>query len=197
MKKFLDVQNNIEIDFNVNDLPMVIHGVEHSGSSLFSITMAANLHKKGNKILMFTAYPMATEEFMNQVGPDASVFNLKNNTEIKQAQNYQTVIVSSGDKDLCIAALTTLPDIHSRIAYIKNVDMILTPEIANLLNVNERTLLSGNIDASSAKDYIKRFNYNTKIFFSDSSILPKQLPEMKKYQACVFKENNKFIVSLV
>lgn len=197
MKKFLDVQNNIEIDFSVNDLPMVVHGREHSGSSLFSITMAAHLHNQGNKILMFTAYPMATEEFLKQVGEDASVCFLENWTQIEESQGYQTIIVQSGDKDLCVSALTTLQDIHSRIAFIKNVEDMLDDNIANAININERTLLSGDVDATLCKEFIKKVNYKTKILFSDSNILPKEIPTLEKYQACAFKENNRFIVSLI
>lgn len=140
---------------------------------------------------------MATTEFVAQVGEGASIFYLNNWVDIGQAPSYQTVIVNSGDIDLCIYALSNLADLHSRIVFIKNVEIMLTDQIANLLNVNERTLISGDIDASSPKDFIKRFNYKTKVFFSDSNIIPKELPTLPKYQACVFKENNKFIVSLI
>jgi hypothetical protein len=197
MKNFIDVENNKQIDFTVNDLPMVVHGREHSGSSLFAITMAVHLHSQGNKILMFTAYPMAMEEFISQVGEDASVFYLEYPAQIYEAQSYQTVIVRSGDMNLCAFALSNLPDIHTRIAFIKNVESILTEEIASLLNVNERTLISGDIDSSTAKEFIKNVKYQTKVFFSDSNILPKELPTLKKYQACVIKEINRFIVSLI
>lgn len=197
MEKFLDVHNNIEINFSKEDLPMVIHGPEHSGSSFFSITMAAHLHKQGNKILMFTAYQMATQEFLKQVGEEASVCRVDNWAEVVAAQSYQTVIVNSGDSELCAYTLSHLPDIYSRIVFIKNVEQVLTEAVAQGINMNERTLLSGNIDASPAKEFIKKVNYKTKIFFSDSSILPKELPTLGKYQACVFKENNKFIVSII
>lgn len=197
MKNFINTQNNEIVDFNKNNLPIVIHGRDKTGSSLFSITMAAHFHIQGNKLLIFTAYPMAKEEFLEQVGNDSSVFYLENQDDIINAQKYQTIIIKSGDKNLCVYALKKLNDIESRILFIKNVDIMLDDEIIKNLKMTNDIMLSGDLDLSVYPDFIKNINYKTKIFFSESSLLNPKLLPIQKYQACVFNDNIKFTVSII
>ncbi len=196
MKNFIDIQKNELIDFSVNDLPMLIHGKEHTGSSLFSITMAVHLHSQGNKLLIFTAYPMAKEEFLEQVGHNSSVFYLENFGDLINAQEYQTIIIKSGDVGLCANVITNLNDIDSRILFIKNVDIMLNDEIIKNLKINNNIMLSGDVDLSIYPDFIKNINYQTKIYFSEASLIIEDLFPLEKYQACVIKNGNKFIVGL-
>ncbi len=195
MKNFINLQNNKQIDFNVNDLPMIIHGREHTGSSLFSVTMAVHLYRQNNKILMFTAYPMAKDEFLEQIDNKDTVFYLEDVQDIKKAQGFQTIIIKSGDKDLCAQVLLNLPDINDRILFIKNVDIILNNDIIKNIN-QEKILLSGDADLSMHKDFIKKFTYKTKIFFSESELLKEDLLPLERYQACVFRDNDRFIIKL-
>src|SRR3989338_913960 len=94
MKKIIDVSTKEEIKISGSDLPMLIHGKERFGASLFSITVSALMHAEGNKILMFTAYPMAKEEFLEQVGDNSRVFYLENESDIAKASSFQTIIVT-------------------------------------------------------------------------------------------------------
>ena len=67
MKKIIDVPTQEEVKLTTADLPILVHGKEHSGASLLSIVIASSFHKNGNKLLIFTAYPMAKEEFLKQI----------------------------------------------------------------------------------------------------------------------------------
>ncbi len=196
MRNFINIENSEKIEFKSSDLPMLIHGKDKTGSSLFSITVAAHLHIQGNKLLIFTAYSMAKDEFLLQVGSDASVFYLENIDDISKAQEYQTIIIKSGNKDLCEQTLAKIADIDSRILFIKNVDQILSNDIVENMKQGSRLLISGDIDLSEYSDFIKSINYKTKVYFSDSTVLPEELLKLEKYQACIIKNNNKFVVSL-
>lgn len=196
MKNFINIENSEKIEFNSSDLSMLIHGKDKTGSSLFSITVASHLHTQGNKLLIFTAYPMAKDEFLLQVGSDASVFYLENIDDISKAQEYQTIIIKSGDKDLYGQALAKLTDIDSRVLFIKNVDQILSNDIVENMKQGSGLLISGDIDLSGYPDFIKSINYKTKVYFSDSTILPEELLKLEKYQACMIKENNRCIITL-
>ncbi len=195
MKNFVNIQNGSSVELGINDLPILIHGREHTGSSLFSITVACHLYSQGNKILMFTAYPMAKEEFISQVG-ESSVFYLEDKSDLEKALSYQTIIVKSGDKDICAYALLNLADIQSRIVFIKNVDQMLNNEIVASLKT-DNIFISGDIDLSEYKDFIKEIEYKTKIYFSPSNVLPEELLPLEKYQACVIKHSDKAVVALV
>ena len=59
MKEIIEVSTKEIVPFGVKNLPALVHGVEGSGASFFSITLAVQLHLKKQKLIMFTAYPMA------------------------------------------------------------------------------------------------------------------------------------------
>ncbi|MDO8269661.1 MAG: hypothetical protein Q7T54_03260, partial [Candidatus Levybacteria bacterium] len=54
--------------FSESSLPILIHGEDHAGSSLFTISLLADLYIQGSKILFFTGYHFAKDEFIKQVG---------------------------------------------------------------------------------------------------------------------------------
>jgi len=58
------------IAFNKNDLPIVIHGEEGSGASLFFVKLVVTLAKAGNPLTFWSAYPMAKNEFLKELGGD-------------------------------------------------------------------------------------------------------------------------------
>src|SRR5688572_20800369 len=61
-----------ELHFGAEDLPVLIHGADSSGASLYTITLAADLYASGTGFLFLCGYPMAEQEFTRQVGaPDA------------------------------------------------------------------------------------------------------------------------------
>ncbi len=66
--------DNKATDFTLSDLPMLIHGADGNGASLFSITMAANFFRQGFKILFMSGYHMARDEFREQTIVEDSIF---------------------------------------------------------------------------------------------------------------------------
>lgn len=70
VKKIL-LDNN-EINFSETDLPILIHGKEHSGAgaSLFTVSLMANLYIQGSKMLFLSGYHMARDELLAQVGDE-------------------------------------------------------------------------------------------------------------------------------
>ena len=71
LKKIL--LDNQEFHFTKSHLPTLIHGEEHVGASLFTLTMLADLYTQGSKVIALTAYPMAIEEFDKQTGSDENM----------------------------------------------------------------------------------------------------------------------------
>jgi hypothetical protein len=195
MKKITNVDTEQEIAVTNTDLPMLIHGVEGSGASLLSITISAMLHKKGNKLVIFTAYPMAREEFMSQIEDDDSgVFFLKDRANIVTASQHQTVIVESGNIDLFKKFLSE-SDLSDRIIFIKNIETIHDPEVLGILS-RILLILSGDINLSVFKENIINTSFKTEILLSPLSNSTSDFSRLPKYQAFLKKGGEEMVISL-
>lgn len=179
MRQIIDFKSKEIINFTKRDLPLMVHGAEHSGASLLSITIASLLHKSGNKLCIFTAYPMAKEEFLKQIDKPESVFYLENYENFKQALNFETIIVKSGDIDLFLKVIASYEDLSDRIVFIKNIETINMP-IWNIIN-KYTFMVSGDFAHNSLQKDFKDFKYQTEILLTPLS--GREIPILEKYQA--------------
>ncbi len=179
MKKIIEFSNKNEVKFKKEDLPILIHGKEHSGASLLSITLAVELHEADNKLCIFTAYPMAKEEFLKQVSNPKKVFYLESEEDFEKALKFQTVIIQSGNIDLFIKVISQSSFVDGRIIFIKNIETIKVP-IFKFIS-SHPFIVSGDLELNSAQQDFKIFIYNTKILFSP--IEGETIPFLEKYQA--------------
>lgn len=155
--------------FLESDLPILIHGIDKAGASLFSVTVATQFFLNNKKILFLTAYPMAKEEFLSQVagsGKENQVFYLESPGDISNVVHFNGVIVRSGDWKLCLAVLETLSDIEQRIIFIKNIESILTKELFLAVKMRDKLILSGDVDKTGFAEEIIVLHFKTKIIFS-------------------------------
>jgi len=173
------------IDFTEQDLPMLIHGMSRAGASLFSIAVIANLFLSGKKVLFFTAYPMAKDEFTTQIqgtGKENDVFYLGNTSDIKRASDYEVIIVKSGDSGLCLQTIQMLSDVQERIIFVKNIESILTRELFDSVRKYQSIILSGDLDQISFSSEITKIKFDTKILFSATKVnIHADLPKLEKY----------------
>lgn len=193
MKKIIDIKIKEEIKITKGDLPILVHGIDHSGASLLSITIAALFHKVGNKLLIFTAYPMAKEEFLKQVEDSENVFLIEGEKDIEKASDFKTIFVQSGDVDLFIKTIYNLQDINDRVIFVKNIETI-DVSIFDLIR-SYSFMVSGDFELNPInKDFVS-FNYNTKILFS--SISNEKILPLEKYQALLKNKSEEKIISLI
>lgn len=179
MKKIIDALTKEEIIFSKADLPIFIHGVEHSGASLLSITLAAGLHNAGNKLCIFTAYSMAKEEFLKQVGSTDEVYYLENIQDVEKAYRSRTIIVKSGNVDLFLETVANKDLMEDRIIFLKNIETIKT-SVFGMVSVHP-LIVSGDLGINESQADFKDFSYNTKIFLSP--LVGEDVPRLEKYQA--------------
>jgi hypothetical protein len=176
---------NKKFNFSGSDLPMLIHGAHKAGASLFSVTAAVQLFLSGNKLLFFTAYPMAREEFMAQIagsGKEEDVFYLEREEDIAEAAKFGAVIVKSGDSELCLRAFEILSDIKERIVLVKNIETILTGALFSAVKGHDKLILSGDLDGVGFSGNITRLDFKTKIFFSKPvANTGVDVPDLEKY----------------
>ena len=154
--------DGVDFIFDSSNLPLLIHGENKAGASLFTVTVAANLFAQGEKIIFLSGYPMAREEFFKQVGV-----------------NQQVPFFIKDELSQFIEAIKNSPDIKERIIIIKNVELF-SEEIFDLVSSFPKIIISGDINQCSFKSEILDMTFNSKVFFSP--LENTQLPELEKYQ---------------
>lgn len=173
LKKIL--LDNLEFHFTKSYLPTLIHGEEHVGASLFTLTMLADLYTQGSKVIALTAYPMAIEEFDKQTGSD---------------ENMQFFTKEKTDEFINCVSETS--DIDDYIILIKNIELFSEEVFNSAKNLNN-LILSGDINNCSFKDALLLQPFTTKIYFSP---LDEPLNGLQKYQGLLVSEKHKGVLSV-
>lgn len=178
-----------------NNLPCLIHYAPKSGGSHFSVAMVADLFLSGSKILFFTAYPMAKDNFLKQINAEETKTDYI--TNINQLNtDTQAIILESGNEKLFIETIKNLDDIEDRVVLIKNMEVFSDTALDLCLNL-PKIILSGDLDQCSAKKQISDKEYKTIILFNKTETpLSVQPPKLEKYKAYLWSENKKGIVDI-
>lgn len=176
------ILNGEDYQISEGDLPALVTYGEHMGGSHLSIALVAQLFLSGSKILFLTAYPMAKDKFLEQIGIDNSKVAFVNNiSELEGAKNMQAIILDSGNGALFIEVAKVLPDLHERVTLVKNMEEF-KEEVFEVCLPLEKLLLSGNIDTCIAKEKISKTNFKTTIAFNQSQTpLSVIVPILEKY----------------
>jgi len=170
-------------EVNEGDLPCLITYKEGMGGSYLSIVLIAQLFSQGSKILFLTAYPMAKDKFLEQIGEDHSnIVFVDSVSALEQAKNFQVIILEGDRKDLFIEAMKTLTDLDERIVLVKNIEKFSDKVFDSCLDL-KKIILSGNIDECVAKEKIRQKSYKNIIAFNQpSTMLPIAVPILEKME---------------
>lgn len=172
--------DNKKVKFNKLDMPLLIHGAEKTGASFFSICFLANLLKDGTKTILFSAYPMAKEEFRKQIS----------------GYEKDAIIIDSGDEKVLIEMLKNIQDLKERVFLVKNIDNYST-NLFDAVKDLGLVIFSGDLDKCQFADSIIDKKLTTKIFFSSSEKYPQyELGNLPKYHGKVVGDINNGVVSL-
>lgn len=175
--------NDQEFHLGETQLPCLIDYREKEGGSNFTVALVADIFLRGSKILFFTAYHMAKDNFMERVhGHEPKILLVETADQLVGAEQYQTIIIKSGDTGLCLEALQILKDIADRVILVKNYN-ILDDSVTRASLEHPKLILSGNVDASMLKVEVSKKSFKTVISFSKSeTALPINVPtDLGKY----------------
>jgi len=173
--------NDKEVVFNKEDFPMLINGRDKSGASFFSISLLANLFENGEKILLFSAYDPAKEEFRKQLGDSI---------------NENALIIESGDKENFIKELDNINDLSEKIILCKNIENY-SSDLFNKLKDQELVIFSGDIDKCEFGEQLVNNDFKTKIFFSyPGKMEVEDKIELPKYKGMIISSKYEGIISL-
>lgn len=177
------------------DLPCLVSYTEKTGGSYLTITAVADLFLRGSKILFLTAYPMAKDNFLEQIkGHEEKVLYL---TDINQLDNnFQAIIIESGNEQLCLQVLEKLDDLAARVVLVKNMEVFSEKLLSTCLKM-EKVILSGDIDKCLLKESIANKKFKTLIVFTKPKIdLAVKVPALEKYTGYLWNDKKSGLVTV-
>ena len=190
------VLNNQEFHFSESNLPTLIHGEDHAGASLFTVSMVADLFTQGSRLLVLTGYPMARAEFLDQTDKTKDFVLATGNEKPEILQEKQAIFLLKENADFFVRLTQELRDIHDRVILIKNIELF-EEDILKAIKESGNLIISGDIDECLFKSEIRAKDFTTKIFFSplkvDTTI---KLPQLQKYEGYLVSPDNRGNVSL-
>ncbi|MFZ5424296.1 MAG: hypothetical protein ACOZAO_00695 [Patescibacteria group bacterium] len=188
--------NNKKFNFSLNELPCLLVGQEKSGVSAFSISLITNLFLQGHKVLFLTAFPMATENFLNQVEEYKNdVGIVATEEDLQKFLTKQAILIKSGDTTLFRYVFSNLIDIKERVVFIKNIDYF-DSRLIEIVLPHKNLILSGVLEECPAKETILEHRFNSYVTFSPSNLLKTNIPLLEKYQGYYFSDVEKGFVAL-
>ena len=152
MKKGL-LLNNSPWNFTVDDLPCLVHGKDKVGSSLFTVSLVADLYSQGSKFLFLSGYHMARDEFISQTREPENTILIEDQSSIQSAESKRTIFIPRERMELFIKAIERLTDIQDRIVLIKNFDLF-DESIFKAVEKNNKLILSGDLDKCLYKEKV-------------------------------------------
>ncbi len=180
-----------------NNLPALITYGKNMGGSHLSIVLIADLFLQGSKILFLSAYPMAKDNFLNQVGENNSNVKFVDSIEeLEGAENTQAIIIESGNATLFLKAIEILPDLDERIIFIKNIEIFDTQVYEECFK-SEKIIISGDIDGCVFKDKIQPEQFNTLIAFNQPQTpIGIEVPKLEKWDGYLSSKDQNGIITV-
>jgi len=173
--------NNKIVNFSQEDFPMLISGVEKSGTSFFSICLMAELFNRGEKEIFFTAYPPAKEEFRKQLGDSI---------------NDNAKIIGQGEEKIFLEKINAIEDFDERIVLVKNIENY-SQKLFDKLKDKKLVIFSGDMDKCQFGNDLAKKDFKTKIFFSyPEKLMVENKIRLPKYFGMVISEKHNGLISL-
>lgn len=155
-KRKIFTLNTNQFEFNQAYLPCLIHWVEKSGTSYFSVSLIENLILQNSKVIFFTAFSMAKEQLIDNIWLD-KLFKINIEADITKIPNNKSIIIQSGNLDLLEKVIQKNDNLQDYIIFIKNIEEYNNTVIKQIKN-NPKIILSGNLDACSNIEILENIN---------------------------------------
>ena len=181
--------NNTELQIDKSNLPCLIHGEAHVGSSLFTVSLIAKLYSQGEKILFLSGYPMARQEFIDQIERIDDVILAEKNISNEKLTNARVIFVARENANLFIKLASNLSDIEERVVLIKNIDLF-NKETYYPVKDLEKIVLSGDLNECSYKELILEKKFKSTFLFSKTLLINFDLPNLNKFEGSFIDSGN-------
>lgn len=187
--------NNKEFQFNESLLPCLVIWVHKSWASYFSVTLIANLINQWSKVIFFTAFPMAKQELLAQIWTDKT-FDITQKTDSENIPQDKSIIIQSWNKQLREQTIKDIKNLENYIIFVKNIEEY-DNSILDIIWINNKIILSWDLDNCSFKNNIAKQKWESKIIFTVPEIaLDIQVPILEKYQSYLINPQIKWILKI-
>ena len=192
MKSLLNDQPFV---FSENNLPCLVSYGDKIGGSHFSVVLLADLFASGSKILFLTAYPMATDNFLSQVGElGLSIARVESDNNLSENKDAQAIMIKSGDEELFMKAVELLDDVEQRVIFVKNIEGLKSGTIRRCLEF-DKVILSGDIDKCDLGGEIIQKHFNTTVLFNQPKVtMGFKVPELERYSGYMWSNQLEGVV---
>jgi len=174
--------NDSVFHLTLQNLPCLIHGTEHSGSSFFSLALISDLVEQGKKIIFFSASEKAQINFLQLSLNQKNIGKIETVEDIRKQKIKQCLLIKQDAVDLFFSTLQKVSDVSDRLIVIKNIEYL--PEtVFDAIKDFENIILCGNIDRCTYKQKLLKKEFKTKILFSNLDALMVNVPPLDQYEA--------------
>lgn len=158
-------------------LPMLIHGAEGSGASLYTICLAAKWFRQGYDVVFLCGYPMAEQQFAQQV-----------------AGSYDRVRFYTQEKRETFERVISTESLEHTIIVIKNVELF--PGVVDRVASFSNLVVSGDVNQAENKERIRALKFVTRIYFSPLESDDELIRGINKYEGVVVSEGYRGMTKL-
>lgn len=185
-----------DLHFSSTDFPILIHGDDGFGASLFSVCVMADLYEQGANIVFLCGFHMAREEFNQQTHSDQDSILVDDEFTAADIESKRVIFIPSNQPELLAKVLKTLSDTQDRVIFFKNFDLF-DKSIYSTLDSLSNVVMMGNIDACAYKKELLDKKWMTQIYFSTpTSNVDLVFPLLEKYNGYLTSDSRAGIVRL-
>jgi len=165
-------------ELGYQDFPILIHGEDKSGASLYTVCLAAKWFSQGNKVIFLCGYPMAQQAFEEQVGEEHADATFYTKEKVEE-QDFKKAVLGEINADTLLV--------------IKNVELFGPEEVGWISNF-KNIIISGDINKSQAKNEILKRDFTTRVCFSKFEGI--DIPNLAKYEGFMISAGRKGITKI-
>lgn len=176
MNSILLDEKEVEV-LEPNTLPLLIHGAEGSGASLYTICLVAKWFKQGYDIVFLCGFPMAEQQFAQQVGG-----------------NYDRVRFYTQEKREAFEKVVSTESLENTIIVIKNAELF--PGVVDRVASFSNLVVSGDVNQAEDKERIRALKFATSIYFSPLESGDELVRGINKYEGVVVSEGYRGVTKL-
>jgi len=179
-----------------SDLPLLIHGAEGKGASLFSVSLVADLYMQGASILFLCGYSMARDEFDKQTNSKDESILVESKDDIGSIHRQRAIFLGKDHEELLLEILASLPDVPEQIIFLKNYELFAESTFESIFNHN-KLVLAGDLDACYYRTRILEKGWKTSIYFSKPNTgTGVVIPDLQKYSGYLVGRDKHGVVTL-
>lgn len=147
--------------------PILIHGAEKSGASLYTVMLTAMLVRRGLPVVFICAHSEAIRALQTELGigrPSARSAKVDGPTATALEHLQLIAFLKRQDTDI-LGSLRALRDWSDRVVVVKNAETILTPEFWETIQSHRRLIVSG--DFNQRRNLFRPDAFRSTILFSE------------------------------